>query len=133
MPIRPSLTRQHFEAIAESIARTPGLTAAQREDIAERMVSALYPFNHNVKRDRFIRAATNTPPWVHTAEANGATASDPFPTLPAEATSPFTAVGGGTYDAGSDRLTVHASADAINAAMDAGARYAGTYDAASQD
>lgn len=63
-----SITRQHFNAIAESIARTPGLSHAQRVAIADRMVSALYPFNHNINRDRFIRAATDTPAWVDTTD-----------------------------------------------------------------
>lgn len=53
-----SLTRQHFRAIAEAIATTPGLLREEREVVAERIADALRPFNPRFDRDRFIAAAT---------------------------------------------------------------------------
>lgn len=115
-----SITRQHFNAIAETIARTPGLTRDQRATLADRMVTALHPFNNRINRDRFVRAAVDTPDWVdaptlrkaaddakaaawltdrlaHTPAVPPALADEP----------PFTAVASGMYDAGTDTLTTH--------------------------
>lgn len=115
-----SMTRQHFQAIARVIAETPNLSQEQRTEIADRMVSALYPFNHNISRDRFLAAATDVPGWVKIAETHGSTPDSPFPTIPASHTqaSPFEVVGAGTYDAGNDRLDVHATSSVDFASQD---------------
>lgn len=63
-----SITRQHFNAIAQTIASTPGLTDDQRADLADRMVTALYKFNHNIDRARFVRVATDVPEWLRNIE-----------------------------------------------------------------
>lgn len=104
-----SITRQHFNAIAETIARTPGLTRDQRATLADRMVTALHPFNNRINRDRFVRAAVDTPDWVDAPTlrkaADDAKAAAWPPALADEP--PFTAVASGMYDAGTDTLTTH--------------------------
>lgn len=60
-----SLTRQHFRAIADAIAKTPGLLAEERRQVAEEVASALRQFNPRFDRDRFIAAATASGMEIH--------------------------------------------------------------------
>lgn len=66
-----SVSRQHFRALADVIAREPGLSPAQREHLAHGVVDALRPFNHRMDRERFVTAATDTPAWVDTDDTDG--------------------------------------------------------------
>lgn len=116
-----SVSRLHFRALADVIAREPGLTPAQREHLAHSVVDALRPFNHRMDRERFVTAATDTPAWVDTDDTDGHPDHASVPRTPYRDPSwvdtddtdghtddsPFQAVGAGIYDAATDRLAVH--------------------------
>jgi hypothetical protein len=55
-----SLTRQHFQAIADGIA-SAGLDQAARWAVARSIAAELARFNDRFDRERFLTAALRTP------------------------------------------------------------------------
>jgi hypothetical protein len=55
--VTTSLTRQHFRAVADAVAETPGLTPQQRHDVATALATALARFNPRFDRAKFVEAA----------------------------------------------------------------------------
>lgn len=53
---RPSMTRRHFDAIAQAIAGMQG--ANLRERFARTLVPALQQFNESFDEERFVQVAT---------------------------------------------------------------------------